>query len=176
MHHILTSVGRRFAHTPVGMFARDLTGMSPYKQMVPGSWCGKKNDYAESISDAFIYRCSEQWRTRFDLMNLPSLMMPSDPVDDRATLIFFSQEGIEIDRVVIELKPFEVRPILVGDILGKKSDFGIFSVFHERKNTKGDWPFKTCLSERGYVSYQVRDGSCLWSYVLWLLQFVCPCV
>jgi hypothetical protein len=120
-------------------------------------------NFSETISDAFLFRVSSGYKTRFDLINILSLLFPEEAPADRVTVVFFSSAGVETHRTTIDLDPFEMKPLFLEDLVGGDEDFGIFSLFHERRDMSEPWPLKTCLSERSYVSYKREDS--LWSYV-----------
>jgi hypothetical protein len=105
------------------------------------------------ISDQFPYR-NGNWKTYFELLNLPRLF---DPVDSDkpyiARLVFFDQDGEilytheilnhDIGRITLDLSLiFPSLPLI-----------GTFACFH---NSYSNWlqNEKAYLAERGYVGYQ----------------------
>jgi hypothetical protein len=154
-HLSQSALGRSLVGSGVETFARDLTNIDPQRYLTP--------DFTETISDAFLFRASGGYRTRFDLINIPSLLFPEEAPADRVTIVFFSAAGAETSRTTVDLEPFEMRPLFLDELVGDGQEFGIFSLFHELQETTDSWSLKTCLSERSYVSYSKDEG--LWSYV-----------
>ena len=117
---------------------------------------------SHSVSDAFFWRLDAGFRTRFDLMNVPSFATASPATKDRAVLVFFSPEGREIGRERFALEPFEIRPVFIEDYIPSDAEFGTFFSFHEL--SPEGWPYDTCPLDRGYTSYQAGMGG-VWNYV-----------
>mgnify|MGYP001326276321 CR=1 FL=1 len=67
-----------------------------------------------AISDLFPWRSDDFFDTRFDLMNIPSLVVPEGSLRDIVTLVFFNSEGEEILRYIQKLKPFENKILVLG--------------------------------------------------------------
>lgn len=134
-------------------------GIQPVKLRTPRSW-------HESISDAFVWRCDDGFRTRFDLMNLSSFIVPDRAAQERILIVLFSQKGLEIRRQTYDLEPFEIHTIYIDELLSKDDgEYGTFCVFHELHSQDDEWDFETCLLERSYTSYKNQDQCDLWSYV-----------
>jgi hypothetical protein len=66
----------------------------------------------ESISDLFLCRVDDTWETQYELMNLPSLLVPGKTAVDNVTMIIYDAYGNEISRNIIKLNPFESKKIL----------------------------------------------------------------
>jgi len=155
-------VGRLVPPT-VTRFVRDVTGVHPQVYEAPGS-LGGPDHFREAVSDAFVWRSGRNYATRFDLMNLPALITPSQPCDDDVTFVVFDGEGTEIGRHSFLLEPFETRPLLLDDLLDGHSGLGTFAVFHSLRDGE-EWPYASCLSERSYVRYRDPSQTELWSSV-----------
>lgn len=143
--------------------ARDITGIHPQVYTAPGLMDGSDH-FNESISDAFVWRSGRNICTRFDIMNLPTLIHPEDPCEDHVTVVVFSGDGSEIGRHSYVLEPFENRSIFLDDLLYGRKGIGTFAVFHSRCGGEA-WPYEACLSERSYVGYRNPEETELWSYV-----------
>lgn len=120
-----------------------------------------------AVSDLFLWRSDEVWRTRFDLLNLPSVLYPKNIIEDKVSLIFYDQEGQKICDENLVIPPFQKREIQVEDILGNTKGFGSMAYFHEglEENSQQVLP-QFCIVERGFAAYRrVLDDSLLWSYI-----------
>lgn len=154
------------ARTPLGRAirsriepgVRNVMGIDPPLFQEPRSW-------KHCISDAFVWRRDDGMQTRFDLMNLNSIMAPETAGDAHILMVFFDQHGQEIKREVFTLAAFATLPIFIDEVLSDRSDFGTFCVFHEHEKDQTTWPFETCMIERSYPGYKNEDTSDLWSYV-----------
>jgi hypothetical protein len=117
-----------------------------------------------TVSDLFPWRVDGDWNTKFDAMNLPSLVAPHVAADDRITIFAFDANGSEVQRYETTLSPFETTQLdFARDFAGLKGQ-GSFSCFHDSE-ALSVLPRSRCwLAERGYVAYR-RIGDPLWSYV-----------
>ena len=138
---------------------RRTLSIHPEKLRTPKSW-------DETISDAFVWRCDGGFKTRFDLMNLSSLIAPDSAADERVLLILFAQDGLEITRRVYDVEPFSTHTVHVDELRSRDDvEYGTFCVFHERQGKGVRWEVETCILERSYTSYKNRDECEVWSYV-----------
>ena len=146
------------ANLPPSIKFRNLFGILPKYYNEPPL------DY--SVSDLFFWRSDEIWRTRFDLLNLPSILYPNKNISDRVTLVFYDQQGHEFLRKQITIPPFQTKAIRIEDILEGNSGFGSMACFHEPSKSSMSAPSQTCIVERGFTAYRrVTDEIPLWSYV-----------
>ena len=119
-----------------------------------------------SVSDLFLWRSDDFWRTRFDLVNLPSILYPDEKISDSITLIFYNQKGEEFHREKIIVSCLQKRSILIEDIIGKTQGFGTMACFHETQESLKSPQSQTCIVERGFIAYQrIKDDCPLWSFV-----------
>lgn len=146
------------ANLPPSIKLRNLFGILPKYYNEPPL------DY--SVSDLFFWRSDEIWRTRFDLLNLPSILYPDKNISDQATLVFYDQQGQEFLRKKITIPPFQTRAIQIEDILEGNSGLGSMACFHESSDSLQKGSSQTCIVERGFTAYRrVTDEFPLWSYV-----------
>ena len=115
-------------------------------------------------SDQFLFRNGE-WKTYFELLNLPILF---DPINSREPynlrIVFFDQDGQLIHTYEV-LKNSEGRLTLdLSTIFPSIPSIGTFSCFH---NYYSDWLANenAYLAERGYVGFQNSQFSKTKGYV-----------
>ena len=114
---------KTLANLPPSIYLRNLLGVFPkYYQEPPLSY---------SASDLFFWRSDEVWRTRLDLLNLPSVLHPKKNNSDRVTLIVYDKQGQEIFRHQNTILPFQTTAIEIADLLGENAGFGSMACFHE---------------------------------------------
>jgi hypothetical protein len=143
---------------PPSIFLRNILGTWPKYYKEPPSNC--------SVSDLLFWRFDDVWRTRFDLLNLPSVLYPKGNITDKVTLIFYDQQGQKLCQEKITILPFQKKIIQIEDFLSGNPGFGSLAVFHDALEEIQNGPMQTCIAERGFSSYQrVTDNSPLWSYI-----------
>jgi hypothetical protein len=146
------------ANLPTSIKLRNLFGILPKYYNEPPL------DY--SVSDLFFWRSDAVWRTRLDLLNVPSILYPKKNIFDKVTLVFYDKQGHEFLRKQITIPPFQTRAIQIEDILEGKTGFGSVACFHEASEGSPSASSQTCIVERGFIAYRrVTDDSPLWSYV-----------
>ena len=118
-----------------------------------------------TISDLFVWRNTEEWKTYFELIDIPSFFENVQPNTNSAvTICFFDSEGAEFRRVEVEPLKLQRLTLNLADYLSAQDgEFGTFSVFHS--HTPGSVSrLGSFLAERGYLSYLYKDAP-LRSYV-----------
>lgn len=121
-----------------------------------------------TISDLFILRIEDSWKTFFELLNIYQIMNPTqrEIKQERVSFLFYSTAGEflgckEIDLPIQMKKTIDVNQIALT--LGITKD-GLFSVFHE---TPPKWfeSYNSFLAERGYTGYLNPDKGNIKSFV-----------
>jgi len=117
-----------------------------------------------AISDLFPWRSDDLFDTRFDLMNIPSLVIPEGPPTDIVTLVFFNSEGEEVLRHIQKLKPFENKKIIFRDLFNNTNGLsgqGTFACFHFAEGLEECRKEGCYIVERQYVSYSKKNDNFL---------------
>jgi len=123
-------------------------------------------DFREVVSDLFVWRCDDTWETYFDLTHLAGILNPGVRHEYTALIVLFSADGTELTRTPITVSFSESRLIRLNNLPGAPTGHGTFSVLHMAPLDAVFSPERTCLVERGYVSYRRKsDESPLRSYV-----------
>lgn len=117
-----------------------------------------------TVSDLFPWRVGGGWNTRFDLMNMPSLVSPHCAAPDRVTLIAFDAGGAEARRFEQTLEPFETARLEFTRGFPDLEGHGAFACFHDSAALDTLPESRSWLAERGYVAYR-REQDPLWAYV-----------
>ena len=76
---------KKFSNLPLSISLRNAIGIRPKYYIEP--------PLNNSVSDLFLWRSDDVWRTRLDLLNLPSVLYPDQNITDKITLIFFDPQG-----------------------------------------------------------------------------------
>jgi hypothetical protein len=109
------------------------------------------------ISDLFVWRSSDEWRTSFELIDIPSLFEDVE-APGHAILIFFDVDGRRLLERRVALQANRRQTLDISSMIGMEhGEAGTFAVFHcvtPSSITK----IGSFLAERGYVSYRYRDA------------------
>lgn len=148
---------RALANTRAGLWARHFTGLfPPAYPFVP--------DLEEVVSDLFLWRNDAQWETGFDLCHIAGLVNPRLDRPYEALIRLHDSAGAVIATLSREVRFGEVQPLALDELLAGRQGYGTFSVFHLVSSREVFGEERTCLTERGYVSYRRRHDA-LRSYV-----------
>jgi hypothetical protein len=117
------------------------------------------------VSDLFVWRNTDEWKTFFELTDIPGLFLGHEQTPEPyVTLFFFDNEGTLFLEKLIELVPNQRQTLELSPLLSKStSQYGTFSVFHSRTPDMVA-NLGSYISERGYVSYRYK-GAPLRAYV-----------
>lgn len=112
----------------------------------------------DPVSDLFVWRNSGEWKTFFELTDLPGLFDDSEGVSSRSvTIMFFDNNGEQFFEKCLDLLPNQRRTIDLTEFVAEsKSSFGTFCVFHTTPQVVSD--LGSFIAERGYVSYRYKDA------------------
>jgi len=148
---------RALANSRIGLRARHFTGMfPPAYPFLP--------DLDEVVSDLFLWRSDARWETHFDLCHLAGLVNPRMHRPYEVLIRLHDAGGGVIDTHIREVHYGTVQTLGLEELVGPRQGHGTFSVFHLVNAAEVFGTERTCLTERGYVSYR-RRGDPLRSYV-----------
>jgi len=106
------------------------------------------------VSDLFVWRCSDEWQTNFELVNLASLFREDPSTCGPVSFYFFDAEGSLFRTETFEPLANRRQTIDLAPLIGcGHGEVGTFAVFHLAP-PKGLSVMGAHLAERGYVSYQ----------------------
>ena len=136
-----------------------------YKKLKRGLWTykqplsAKPKSLHNPVSDLFVWRQSNKWKTYFDLYDIGSFysqMVKNKEVN--AKIVFFNQAGKKIKEHTVKLKINQNSCIEISSFLkGEKDCYGTFAVFHS--NIPDNFiEHKSYLTERGFVSYKNNNN------------------
>lgn len=148
---------RALANTRAGLRARHFTGLfPPAYPFLP--------DLEEVVSDLFLWRNDAQWETGFDLCHIAGLVNPRLDHPYEVLIRLHDSGGAVISTHAREARFGEVQLLSFDELLDGRQGYGTFSVFHLVSPREVFGEERTCLTERGYVSYRRRQDT-LRSYV-----------
>jgi hypothetical protein len=117
-----------------------------------------------TVSDLFPWRVDETWDTRFDVMNIPSIIFPEQAVEDIASIHIFDHDGNRLSTHQIKVPPFSSVPVMIRSLLKNSSGTGTFACFHAAIGQHELTEAGSIIAERNYVSFRQQEDT-LWSYV-----------
>lgn len=130
----------------------------------------------DPVSDLFVWRNSEDWKTFFELTDIAGLFDDRGGVSNRSvTLLFFDNNGTQFLEKRLDLVPNQRQTLDLSAFVAKsESSFGTFCVFHSHTpQVVSD--LGSFIAERGYVSYRFK-GAPLRGYVHGSLDAISLCV
>jgi len=132
--------------------------------LVKQSLTKKPTDRRAKVSDLFMWRKDKDWRTFFELLDLPALFGSNDKhfVD----VVFFDQLGQEIAMHQLDLLHLGRQVLDLSTIitqLNTEDELGTFAVFHSQV-PESIAQSESWITERGYIGYQYKNAP-LNSYV-----------
>jgi hypothetical protein len=110
------------------------------------------------VSDLFVWRNGGDWRTSFELIDIPGLFGEGGARERHARFFFFDRNGKKFLEQRLPVLQHQRQTIDLSTYLAASPDeFGTFSVFHDEtpQMVSGMGSF---IAERGYVSYQYRNA------------------
>ncbi len=128
----------------------------------------KPEGLSASISDLFVWRNSTEWKTFFELIDIPALF-GQDSGDHYVNIVIFDDKGDFLVEDRVDLRTNKRKTICLSELLdsvnqlGNIGEIGTFSVFHSHV-PKIIQKANSYIEERGYVSYQYKNNP-LRSYV-----------
>jgi len=142
---------------PLGDRVRHLLGHNPPRVSRPMR-------KASVVSDIFPWRVDDTWETRFELMNVPSFLMPETAGPDRVEFQIFDSGGRLVHAFLKDVAPFTRVQIDLAEHLSGHCGYGGFACFHAGGGAPGLKAAASHLCERGYVGFKRRHDK-VWSYV-----------
>ncbi len=150
---LIHNTAKAIIRHPLTISIRNLIDVRPtyYKSIPFGSCC----------SDLFLWISDKNWATQIDLMNLTNLCFPKISVPEIARVILFDRNGTQLTEDRYEIDPGKFFRVNISELAQKtnREGLGTFVVLREMSPSNPFIAAKTCLSERGYISYtNVRSG------------------
>lgn len=115
-------------------------------------------DNFQNISDFFFWINRDNFRTKFQLINLSSNINPNNPITETVRIWVYNSDGQKIDEKSLSINPFELKEVKFDDYEGIGSFFAFHNFFNLDLKQK-----KSYAVDRGYVGYKFGDGA--WSFI-----------
>lgn len=111
------------------------------------------------VSDLFVWRNDAEWKTCFELIDIPGLFAPGEAMPDRhVTLVFLDKDGALFHEQRVEVICCQRHTLDLSDFIPEsQGPYGTFCVFHsitpDVVASLGSY-----IAERGYVSYRYKEN------------------
>jgi hypothetical protein len=146
------SLIKKIAQSDKGIYLRNFIGLRPVKIVM------NKSIRFQSISDAFLWRTDNGFKTTFNYADILGLFYKIE--DSFVELSFYSKNNDFIKKIIINQMNYSNKLLIDKDFLDGIEDYGVFYIFHRYDNYSGD---DLIISNRCYVGFSLND--CLSSFV-----------
>ena len=143
----MKSLIRKIANSGVGVYLRNSIGFRPVKIMID------KSIRFQSISDAFLWRTDNGFKTTFNYADILGLFYKIE--DAYVELNFYSKNNDFIKKIIINQLNYSNKLLIDKDFLDGIEDYGVFYIFHRYDNYSGD---DLIISNRCYVGFSIEDS------------------
>ena len=137
----------KIAKTDIAIKLRNLIGFRPVKVIL-----NKKIGF-QSISDAFLWRTDNGFKTTFNYADILGLFYKVE--DSHVELNFYSKNNDFIKKIIINQLNYSNELLIDKDFLDGIEDYGVFYIFHRYGNYSGD---DLIIANRCYVGFSLKDS------------------
>ena len=161
--HSMKDFIRTLANTKLGVHSRNALGIAP----IYSKTAYNTKDSRFSVSDLFLWRLDNSWKTRFELYNLPSLIYPkSHGKTCESEVHIYDCNGKLMEKATYSIEPFQSTTLYFDEILPGNTTRGTFAVFHSPKDNLELADIDSALIDRGYLGFSWGSSETpFWSYV-----------
>jgi hypothetical protein len=137
----------KIAKTDIAIKLRNLIGFRPVKVIL-----NKKIGF-QSISDAFLWRTDNGFKTTFNYADILGLFYKIE--NSYVELIFYSKNNQFIKKITIHKLNYSNKLLIDKDFLNGIEDYGVFYIFHRCDSLSGD---DLVISNRCYIGFSINDN------------------
>ena len=143
----MKSLIKKIAQSDKGIYLRNSIGFRPVDIMPD------KSIRFQSISDAFLWRTDNGFKTTFNYADILGLFYKVE--DSHVELNFYSKNNDFIKKIIINQLNYSNKLLIDKDFLDGIEDYGVFYIFHRYDNYSGD---DLIISNRCYVGFSLKDS------------------
>lgn len=143
----MKSLIKKIAQSDKGIYIRNFIGFRPVKIVM------NKSIKFQSISDAFLWRTDNGFKTTFNYADILGLFYKVK--DSHVELNFYSKNNDFIKKVTVNQLNYSNKLLIDKDFLDGIEDYGVFYIFHRYDNYSGD---DLIISNRCYVGFSLKDS------------------
>ena len=150
----MKSLIKYLANTNFGIIVRNTLNLRPVSLKL------FKKNYPTTISDAFLWRTDNGYKTKFKYSDILNLFYKIK--DSWVELHFYSKNNKLIKKEIINDLNISNEIEINSKYMSNLEDYGIFYIYHFTKNTKNLYN-QDIISNRCYLGYSQNDN--LYSFV-----------
>ncbi len=120
----------------------------------------KEEGYFTTVSDAFLWRTDNGYKTKFKFSDILNLFYKIN--NSWVEFHFFSKENELIKIIKVNSLKLSNELEITKEFLNNKEDYGIFYIYHYSQN-EGSLNYKSIISNRCYLGYSQNNN--LYSFV-----------
>ena len=143
----MKSLIKKIAQSDKGIYLRNFIGFRPVKITM------NKSIRFQSISDAFLWRTDNGFKTTFNYADILGLFYKVK--DSHVELNFYTKNNDFIKKVIVNQLNYSNKLLIDKDFLDGIEDYGVFYIFHRYDNYTGD---DLIISNRCYVGFSLKDN------------------
>ena len=143
----MKSLIKKIAQSDKGIYLRNSIGFRPVKIMID------KSIRFQSISDAFLWRTDNGFKTTFNYADILGLFYKVE--DSHVELNFYSKNNDFIKKIIINQLNYSNKLLIDKDFLDGIEDYGVFYIFHRYDSYSGD---DLVIANRCYVGFSLKDS------------------
>ena len=143
----MKSLIKKIAQSDKGIYLRNSIGFRPVKIMID------KSIRFQSISDAFLWRTDNGFKTTFNYADILGLFYKVE--DSHVELNFYSKNNDFIKKIIINQLNYSNKLLIDKDFLDGIEDYGVFYIFHRYDSYSGD---DLVIANRCYVGFSLKDN------------------
>ena len=143
----MKSLIKKIAQSDKGIYLRNSIGFRPVKIMID------KSIRFQSISDAFLWRTDNGFKTTFNYADILGLFYKIE--DSHVELNFYSKNNDFIKKIIINQLNYSNKLLIDKDFLDGIEDYGVFYIFHRYDSYSGD---DLVIANRCYVGFSLKDS------------------
>ena len=143
----MKSLIKKIAGSDKGIYLRNFIGFRPVKIVM------NKSIRFQSISDAFLWRTDNGFKTTFNYADILGLFYKVK--DSHVELNFYSKNNDFIKKIIVNQLNYSNKLLIDKDFLDGIEDYGVFYIFHRYDNYSGD---DLIISNRCYVGFSLKDS------------------
>jgi len=141
------SLIKKIAQSDKGIYLRNFIGFRRAKIVID------KSIRFQSISDAFLWRTDNGFKTTFNYADILGLFYKVE--DSHVELNFYSKNNDFIKKIIINKLNYSNKLLIDRDFLDGIEDYGVFYIFHRYENYSGN---DLIISNRCYVGFSLKDS------------------
>ena len=143
----MKSLIKKIAQSDKGIYLRNFIGFRPVKIVID------KSIRFQSISDAFLWRTDNGFKTTFNYADILGLFYKVE--DSHVELNFYSKNNDFIKKIIINQLNYSNKLLIDKDFLDGIEDYGVFYIFHRYDSYSDD---DLIIANRCYVGFSLKDS------------------